>query len=119
MQEGRKFYEDLYRGREEDETPLQDLDEEIDQLNLPQLSQEGRLALDAPLTQEELRSALGELNHGKSPGTDGIPPEFYLKFWPSLAPYLLRSFESSIQMGLLSQEQRRGGHHSSPQEGGR
>lgn len=77
LQEGRKFYEDLYRSREQEETPLGEIEEEIGHLNLPQLSQEGRLALDAPFTQEELQFALSKLNHDKSPGTDGIPPNLF------------------------------------------
>lgn len=108
MKEGCRFYEDLYRRKEQEQTPLQELEEELDNLNLTQPTQEGRLALDAPLTLEDLRFAAGQLNHNKSPGTDGLPPEFYVRFWDYLAPHLLRSYKNSIQLGLLSREQRSG-----------
>lgn len=74
LKEGRKFYENLYESREDEQTPLLEIEEEIDSFNLPQLSPEGRLALDSPLCSEELREAAGKLNHNKCPGTDGLPP---------------------------------------------
>lgn len=58
--------------------------------------------------EEELRVALAELNAGKSPGSDGIPPEFYSKFWQHLSPFFGHSLAHAIHMGSLSTNQCRG-----------
>ena len=37
--------------------------------------------LDTPITKEEVRQAVKEMNINKSPGLDGIPAEFYQTYW--------------------------------------
>merc|ERR1712131_405126 len=39
---------------------------------------------------------------GKSPGRDGIPPEFYHKFWDKLGPYLLAMFQAAVDKGCFT-----------------
>lgn len=51
-------------------------------LNLPHLSPEDIDRLDCEITLKELSEALEDMNLGKSPGIDGIPPELYSQFWP-------------------------------------
>ena len=45
---------------------------------------------------------------GKSPGTDGLPAEFYKVFWNDVSTHLLASLNSSFSKGHLSISQRRG-----------
>lgn len=80
LQECRRFYEDLYESKEQEETPLYTLDSIVEDLDLPKLTQEGKEALDSPLTAEELRFAAGKLNHNKCPGTDRLPQNFTSDF---------------------------------------
>lgn len=47
---------------------------------------------DAPVSLEEVRSAIAALRSGKSPGEDGLTCEFYKRFARRLAPILLRLF---------------------------
>ena len=42
----------------------------------------------------------------KSPGTDGIPCEFYKVFWKDVAEILINSFNYSYEIGKLSVSQR-------------
>lgn len=74
LQEGRAFYETLYKSREQDETPFEEIEPNIALLPLPQLSTEGKQALEAPLTIEELKNAADKLNKDKSP-PGSIPAE--------------------------------------------
>lgn len=57
-------------------------------------------------TKEELFSALQGLQTGKSPGSDGLPTEFYLTFWDSLADVLVLVFNEHFGLGILSDSQR-------------
>ena len=41
------------------------------------------------------------MKKGKSPGWDGIPPEFYLTFWEELGQYLLAMIHRSIDVGAF------------------
>lgn len=67
-----------------------------------------RVLLNRDISLEELEFTLKEMNKGKAPGCDGIPPEFYKKFWGILGPNMLQSFLYSFDSGILSPNQRRG-----------
>lgn len=47
----------------------------------------------------ELEKALKDMNKGKSPGMDGIPPEFYLAFWPALGPLMVEMTNYAVDKG--------------------
>lgn len=49
------------------------------------------MALEAPLTLDELREAVSNLPNNKAPGTDGLPGEVYKKL-DILLPDLLDVF---------------------------
>ena len=44
------------------------------------LTPEEKQQLDKPITQKEIQKALEKLENGKTPGIDGLPPEFYKTF---------------------------------------
>lgn len=58
--------------------------------------------------RKKLWIALGELNLNKAPGSDGLPPEFYVKFWQQFVPYFSDSLHHAVQIGHPSNSQRRG-----------
>ncbi len=60
------------------------------------------------LTAEECLSALQGMARRKTPGLDGFPMEFYLKFWPVLGLDLVNVLNSCFLSGCLSLSQRRG-----------
>lgn len=108
LQEGKLFYEQLYKSDEDSLLPADQIDRQIQNLQLPQLSCEDRDSLEAPFSREELKSALSHLNTGKCPGTDGIPPEFYSRFWDLLAPFFCTALDYSLDWGTMLVSQRRG-----------
>ena len=57
---------------------------------------------DEPLLHDEISNALFTLAKNKTPGTDGLPKEFYVKFWDLLAPILLDLFNFSFEKGSFS-----------------
>ena len=60
------------------------------------------------VTQEECTNALKDFDSSKTPGTDGLPAEFYRFFWPDIGHDLIASYNFSFQHGMLSMSQRRG-----------
>ena len=60
------------------------------------------------LSIKECSEALKSMVPDKSPGTDGLPCEFYKVFWNDVADILINSFNCSYEMGKLSISQRRG-----------
>ena len=57
---------------------------------------------------EEVLVALRGMARRKAPGLDGLPMEFYLKFWSILDSDLVSVLNSSFDSGCLSLSQRRG-----------
>ena len=51
---------------------------------------------------EKCFAALQGMARCKAPGSDGLPMEFYLRFWGVLGSDLVESLNSSFHAGLLS-----------------
>ena len=50
---------------------------------IPQcLSPQGNISLTTPFKEEEFRQAIFSMHPDKSPGSDGLNPGFFQKFWP-------------------------------------
>ena len=60
------------------------------------------------LSQEECFAALQGMARGKAPGCDGLPMEFYLKFWHVLGFDSVCVLHSAFGLGSSSRSQRRG-----------
>jgi exonuclease III len=63
--------------------------------------------LTEPITVFDLKVALLKTKKNKSPGTDGIPYEFYLMFWDLIAPHFLDMFKHVLERDCLSSSQGR------------
>ena len=63
---------------------------------------------DGPLDPDECFVALSGMARGKAPGSDDLPMEFYVKFWPLLGADFVNVFNSCHLSGALSFAQRRG-----------
>ena len=59
------------------------------------------------LTAEECFTALQGMARSKAPGCDGLPMEFYQKFWSVLGSDLVRVLNSCASAGRVSRSQRR------------
>lgn len=107
LERQRSFFTKIY---EEDPNSLDTLEDlPLASEDVPTISDLlSKLSSDRPFTEEELHTAVKSLNKGKSPGTDGLSPEFYIQFWEEIkAPYM-ESIQFSIENGSLSEGQRTG-----------
>ncbi len=64
-------------------------------------------SLVVPFTVEEIYNALKVTKRNKSPGTDGIPFEFYLKFWDVLGLHFLEMMRSVLKKQKIQPSQGR------------
>ena len=63
---------------------------------------------EGPLTETECLEGLKSVESNKSPGSDGLPAEFYKVFWKDIKRHLLNALNYTFLKGLLSITQRRG-----------
>ena len=61
--------------------------------------------MDTPLTILDLYKSVQSCEDS-APGPDAIPYSVYKKFWRLLGPLLLKSWEYSVETGVMSQDQR-------------
>ncbi|KAI2643779.1 putative 149 kDa protein [Labeo rohita] len=92
------FYSSLYESRFNEKVTLDFLDSLI---NTKSVSEGKKELCDNPICIEEVLHAIKELKLNKSPGVDGLISEFYKSFSEELAPFLLKFFSQSIELGKL------------------
>lgn len=72
------------------------------------LSQEEQFSCEGLLTEKECFSSLKQMVNGKTPGTDGLPVEFYKTFWHDISDALIAALNFAYENGHLAITQRRG-----------
>ncbi|GMJ00001.1 hypothetical protein HRI_003669300 [Hibiscus trionum] len=67
---------------------------EVDNINLDfsHLSQDQRIRLERPFSEEEVWEALANTDSSRAPGPDGFNMGFFKKFWPELKDDLMKFF---------------------------
>ena len=74
-------------------------------LNIPKLSEEQKLSCEAKITPEECALLLETFQNNKTPGKDGIPIEFYRKFWHLISEPFTKCANECFDKGELSRSQ--------------
>ena len=74
-----KFYENLYDSKQT--TNSEELQDYIRESKPSKLSNQDQKFCEYFPTIEECTEAVKNMKNNKSPGLDGIPPEFYKFFW--------------------------------------
>ena len=97
------FYRDLFT--KDDSIDMQIQTDLIDDLEFS-LTDIERDSCEGLFTKDELFSALKGLQTGKSPGSDGLPTEFYLAFWDDLGDFLVLVLNERYRLGVLTYSQR-------------
>ncbi len=107
--EQKNFYKKLYSEKLESssESYINAFDN-FSSHDLPKLTEENKTECDKELTEKELLDSIKALKNGKTPGTDGLPSEFYKFFWIDIKDLLLDSLKYALASGHLSIEQKRG-----------
>ena len=90
--------------------PQQDIDEHefFQNVTYPKLTNEAKERCEGIITENEVYSALKTCKNNRTPGTDGLPAEFYLTFWNDIKKYLLHSIHKTYEEGTLTTSQKQG-----------
>ena len=75
-----EFYQRLYTQQQLDDDVQQDFFNQIHTTLPPDIAD----MLDAPITKQELRDTLTDMNRNRAPGIDGLPMEFLDTFWEEI-----------------------------------
>ena len=102
LREQYRFYKELYK---ENVNVHFDLYPEPGEILLDEIQIE---APKKPITLEELKLSLYGMKNNKCPSLDGLPKEFYVKFFDTIGPLLLRLYEFCYEIGELNPSARRG-----------
>lgn len=110
LQEEKSFYQRLYSKADSIcDQNLKDIESTfLENVNLNTLKEDEKEECESNVTLEECSIALKELPNGKSPGSDGLPVEFYKMVWPEIRSLLLECYLDSFTKGEMSIDQRRG-----------
>lgn len=87
-------YETLYTSLDSNRIKI---DEFLSSLEIPQIAQNHKLILVAPITPFEIDQAISKLKPNRSPGLDGLTSEFYRSYRDIVSPYLKDLFDYCLQ----------------------
>jgi exonuclease III len=97
MQEQVRFYKELYSAVPTDRGAQDRLLDLLDR----KLSDEQSNSCEGDLLEGECLAALKTLRNGKTPGSDGLPKEFYMCFWELLKDDLLEMLNNCLSDGVM------------------
>ena len=103
LEEERSFYNRLYSSNITGARSFAPVDE----LNLPVLDLRDKSCLGEKIWEKECFESILTFSNDKSPGSDGLPIEFYKAFWPEIKELLCSVYNSSFSEKSLPNSMRR------------
>ena len=97
------FYKTLYKSKIPNENHIKSY---LDSLTFPTVSKKHMQFCENHFSQAEAADAVNKLKCNKSPGLDGLTPEFYQTFWPELKFPYLNMISDSLSKGILPSSMR-------------
>ena len=104
LDEEKMFYKNLYSAKGISDDSFKSLEN----LQIPCVSSSHNDALVKDISEEECFEAICTFPNGKTPGTDGLPAEFYRTFWPEIKTLLFSVFTECYKNNVMSPSMRRG-----------
>ena len=106
LSEQKRFYQDLYTSKNIRSNSTQTAESLLSNLDIPRLTEEQKLSCEGNITPEECAAVLESFQNNKSPGNDGIPVEFYKKFWSVLSEPFTKCVNECFETGEMSRSQK-------------
>ena len=104
LSECESFYKHLYTSKVNNDFAS----DFFQQANKTVLSHEEQNFCEGFLFEKECAQAVKSMDSNKTPGTDGLPAEFYKIFWKDISTLVVSALNYAFESGCLSITQRRG-----------
>ena len=75
-------------------------------MDIPKLSEEQEISCEGTITPDKCFHPLDTFQNNKTPGDDGIPIEFYKRFWPLVNDCFIRCVNECFQKSEMSISQK-------------
>ena len=118
LNEEKHFYQNLYEERNVDldnENLLSSFFKDSD--NIKKLDENMKNKCDGLITKDECKQTIQSMSNFKSPGTDGLPIEFYKIFWNDISDILIEAFNYVYSNQNLSNFSKTGYNYSLTKKG--
>ena len=99
----KNYYEKLYTNERYDEEDQEWFLQYVSKC----LTSNEQILLESVVTQKELFETIKDMNLNKAPGIDGIPIEFYLKYWNIIKKEIIEVIRNNVKGTLLNDKQRK------------
>lgn len=99
-----RFYSNLYQSTN---IQMEEVEQYMQDVEVPIMKKGKREECDTSITKEELRSVVNKLKPNKSPGSDGLPGEFYKAFWEELEDIFIDMMVECFESGELPPSMKR------------
>ena len=106
LSEQKLFYQDPCTSKNIKVDSTQTAKSFLSNLDIPRLTEEQKLSCEGKITPEECAAVLENFQNNKSPGNDGIPVEFYKKFWSLLSESFMKCVNECFESGEMSLSQK-------------
>jgi hypothetical protein len=103
LNECANFYEKLYCSRNIDQS---NVEEYIMHTNVPKLDESCKLLCESDIKESDVYEAVKNLKYNKSPGLDGIIPEFYKVLWKDIKKPYMDMLAETLQKGEMAPSMR-------------
>jgi len=109
LEQGKMFYKNLYTAAHCNDSNYKLFFENSNSAKLEATQQE---ELERPILNEECFLILKQCSKNKTPGTDDLSVEFYLRFWSLLGEEMVQSLNYANEHGQLNITQKTGHYQS-------
>ena len=103
--EEKTFYENLYSSND---ISANEINNVLNDLNITPIDQDKATLCEGPISEKECYDAIMSMSCDKSPGTDGLPVNFYRIFWDDLKELVCNVFNTCFNDGKLCPSMKRG-----------
>ena len=105
--EAKLFYMNLYQSGAKDADRDSMIHNFLNNLEIPKLIDNEKQSCEGNISLEECEIILNSFKENKSPGSDGIPIEFYKRFWNEIKKPFIECVNESFEKGEMSNTQKK------------
>ena len=98
-----EYYKNLYTS---EKLRSQDMDQFVGILSRFNIPKETKRGINKFISIKEAKRALEKMKNNRSPGSDGLPKEFYLELWDTIGEDLVETLNNNILSGSMTNTQK-------------